>query len=88
MRPGDAGWGEDPSDQYGELATELSGLAVQGEIETLPGRYQAFYQGLAEAILKGGTLPVQAEEARDVIRMIEYALQSHQEGRTVPILQK
>ncbi|ANA79906.1 MULTISPECIES: oxidoreductase [Paenibacillus] len=85
MRPGDAGWGEDSPDQYGELATELSGLAVQGEIETLPGRYQAFYQGLAEAVLKGGALPVQAEEARNVIRMIEYALQSHQEGRTIQI---
>ena len=34
--PGDAGWGEDQPDQYGELATELSGLAVQGEIETRP----------------------------------------------------
>ncbi|MGE7825306.1 oxidoreductase [Paenibacillus sp. NPDC093718] len=85
MHPGDAGWGEDQPDQYGELATELSGLAVQGEIETLPGRYQAFYQGLAEAIQKDGPLPVQPEEARNVIRMIEYALQSHQKGRLIKI---
>lgn len=86
MCPGDAGWGEDHPDQYGELATELSGLAVQGEIETLPGRYQAFYQRLAEAILEGGTLPVEPKEARDVIRMIEYAVQSHEEGRTITII--
>lgn len=86
MRPGDAGWGEDQPDMYGELSTELSGLAVQGEIETLPGRYQAFYQGLAEAILEGGPLPVRPEEARDVIWMIEYAAESHRKGCTVEVI--
>lgn len=85
MRPGDTGWGEDQPEQYGQLATEFSGLAVQGEIETLPGRYQAFYQGLAEAILEGGPLPVSAEDARDVIRIIEAAYESAKEGRTVTI---
>lgn len=85
MRPGDTGWGEDQPEQYGRLATEFSGLAVQGEIETLPGRYQAFYQGLAEAILGGGPLPVSAEDARDVIRIIEYAYQSHKEGKSITL---
>lgn len=85
LHPGDSGWGEDQPDQYGELATELSGLAVQGEIETLPGRYQAFYQGLAEAILEGAQVPVKAEEARDTIRMIEYAMESHRKGCTITV---
>lgn len=85
MRPGDAGWGEDQPDQYGELATELSGLAVQGEIETLPGRYQAFYQGLAEAIVEGASVPVHPRDARDTIRMIEYALESHRKGAVIRV---
>lgn len=85
MRPGDTGWGEDQPDQYGELATELSGLAVQGEIETLPGRYQAFYQGLAEAILEGSSVPVKPEDARDTIRIIEYAIESHCTGSTIAV---
>lgn len=85
MHPGDIGWGEDQPDQYGELATELSGLAVQGEIETLPGRYQAFYQGLAEAIREGAAVPVKPEDARDTIRMIEYAMESHRTGATINV---
>ncbi|MGM1045496.1 scyllo-inositol 2-dehydrogenase (NADP+) [Paenibacillus uliginis N3/975] len=85
MHPGDSGWGEDQPDQYGELATELSGLAVQGEIETLPGRYQAFYQGLAEAILEGSEVPVKPEDARDTISMIEYAIESHRKGSIITV---
>ena len=80
LRPGDIGWGEDEPEQYGELATELSGLAVQGEIETLPGRYQAFYQGLAKAILEGKDVPVNPEDARNTIRLIELAMESHETG--------
>lgn len=85
MHPGDSGWGEDQPDQHGELATELSGLAVQGEIETLPGRYQAFYQGLAEAILEGSEVPVKPEDARDTISMIECALESHRKGSIITV---
>ncbi|NMO94473.1 oxidoreductase [Paenibacillus lemnae] len=85
LRPGDSGWGEDQPDQYGELATEFSGLAVQGEIDTLPGRYQAFYQGLADAILEGSPVPVQPEDARDTIRIIEYAMESHEKGCTIQV---
>ncbi|WP_106767351.1 oxidoreductase [Paenibacillus faecalis] len=85
MLPGDTGWGEDHPDQYGELVTELSGLTVQGEIETLPGRYQAFYQGLAEAILEGAEVPVKPEDARDTISMIEYAIESYRRGCVVSV---
>ncbi|WP_054956805.1 oxidoreductase [Paenibacillus dakarensis] len=85
MHPGDSGWGEDQPEQYGELATELSGLTVQGEIETLPGRYQAFYQGLAEALLEGAVVPVKPEDARDTIRMIEYAVESYRTGSTITV---
>ncbi|QCT04686.1 oxidoreductase domain protein [Paenibacillus algicola] len=85
MRPGDPGWGEDQPDQYGELATEFSGLAVQGQIDTLPGRYHAFYQGLADAITSGSVVPVNPEDALSTIRLIEYALESHRKGCVIQV---
>ncbi|CAM2922331.1 oxidoreductase [Paenibacillus sediminis] len=83
--PGDLGWGEDKRELYGQLTTEIGGLTVESRVETVPGRYETFYQGVAEAIMIGKTAPVTAEEARDTIRMIEYALQSHQEGRVISV---
>ncbi|MDF2958298.1 MAG: oxidoreductase domain protein [Paenibacillus sp.] len=83
LRPGDPGWGEDSAGQYGQLSTEVGGLSMQAAVETLPGRYQTFYEKLAESLQSGRVAPVPAEEARAVIRVIECALQSHQERRTV-----
>jgi len=84
-RPGDPGWGSDPADRYGTLTTEIAGLEVTGELATLPGSYQSFYRGMAGAILGEGPVPVAAQEARNTIWIIECALQSSREGRTVAI---
>ncbi|GGE25784.1 oxidoreductase [Marinithermofilum abyssi] len=83
-RPGDEGYGEDTEDQYGQLALELNGLCVDGKVPTLPGRYQSFYEGIYQSIVSGQVPPVTAEEARDTIRVIELAMQSHEEKRTIP----
>jgi scyllo-inositol 2-dehydrogenase (NADP+) len=82
-RPGEPGWGSDPEDLYGTLTTELGGLEVTGRVATVPGAYQTFYREMAAAILGAGPVPVPAEEARDTIRVLECALRSSREGRTV-----
>lgn len=86
-KPGDAGWGEDDPAKYGQLTTELGGLVVKGSVQTLTGRYEAFYQQLAQAIQTGDpdAVPVRAEDARDTIHIIELAVRSHQEKRTVEV---
>ncbi|WP_434995111.1 Gfo/Idh/MocA family protein [Arthrobacter sp. Ld5] len=40
-------------------------------LEVLPGRYPDFYAGLVTAIHAGGPPPVRADEALDVVRLIE-----------------
>ncbi|MFC5528079.1 oxidoreductase [Cohnella yongneupensis] len=85
MHPGDSGWGEDRPELYGKLSTVVGGLSMEAIISTIPGSYEAFYQGMAAAIQSGAPVPVQAEQARDTIRIIEYALQSHREQRTIQI---
>lgn len=85
MHPGDSGWGEDEPDFYGKLSTLVGELSIEASVPTLAGRYQTFYERMVEAIDSGSPLPVSAERARDTIRIIEYAIQSHKEKQTVRI---
>jgi scyllo-inositol 2-dehydrogenase (NADP+) len=78
LRPGLAGWGIEPAERYGRLSRG-------GSIPTLPGRYERFYRQLAEAIAGEGPVPVTAESAAQVNRVIEAALRSAEEGRRISL---
>lgn len=80
MRPGDAGWGREAPDTW---ATVTAADGSRRTVESIPGAYQAFYQGMAEAIAQDKEVPVTARQAVDVVRVIELALRSHQERRTI-----
>jgi scyllo-inositol 2-dehydrogenase (NADP+) len=84
-RPGDVGWGEDCPENFGKMTANLNGLLLKSTIQTLPGSYQSFYEGLYEAIEFEKEVPVFAEEARDVIRIIELAIKSHHEQRIIQV---
>ncbi|MEX1829169.1 oxidoreductase [Luteibacter sp. CQ10] len=81
-RPGGEGWGEDDPASFGRF-TDVDGSV--STIDTLPGRYTAFYEGMAAAIRDDAPVPVNPREARDVIRVIEAAQVSARERRTVPL---
>lgn len=54
--------------------------------ETIPsvnGSYLTYYRKIAESIREGAALPVTAEEGIDVIRIIEAAMKSSEEKRTI-----
>ncbi|WP_438026216.1 oxidoreductase [Sorangium sp. So ce233] len=81
-RPGMPEWAREDPRWFGTLVT------ADGErrtIESLPGSYEAYYEGIAAAILDGAPPPVRAEESRDVIRIIEAAMRSSAERRTIPL---
>lgn len=82
--PTEADWGLEPPEQWGILNTQIGDLHFHGKVETLRGCYQAFYQNLYEAIAHGAELAVKPEEAGQVIRLIERALQSSEQKRTLP----
>ena len=50
----------------------------------MPGAYGTFYREMAAAVRGEGPVPVPAEQARDVIRVIECAMRSSRDGRVVP----
>ncbi|WEF34379.1 oxidoreductase [Pseudoduganella chitinolytica] len=79
-RPGDAGWGQDVPADWANITTADG---THHTVETVPGAYQEFYRGMYRAIAEGAPVPVKAEDAVDVVRVIELALRSHRECRTV-----
>ncbi len=76
-------WGVEPEEIWGKINTEIDGLHLVGKIESEPGDYTAFYQNVYNALQGQEELEVKPEEARNTIRVIELAMQSHEEKRTL-----
>jgi scyllo-inositol 2-dehydrogenase (NADP+) len=70
--PTDADYGVEPESSWGSLGIDGSLRAIPAE----RGSYDAFYAGLADAILRGADLPV---DPRDSLRVIEIIDQIHRE---------
>lgn len=79
-----SGWGEEPEDIWGKLHLDRDGESVIQTLKSEPGNYPAFYQNVYDAIVGKAPLIVKAEEARNVIRIVELGIQSWEEKRTVP----
>jgi predicted dehydrogenase len=78
-------WGEEPQELWGTLTTEEAGQQVERRVETLAGNYIAFYQNIADVIAGRAQLAVKPDEAKDTIRIIELAIQSNEQKRTVAV---
>lgn len=83
--PGSPGWAVESSELWGKLNTSISGLHVEGNIETIAGNYLGFYQNLYETIREGKPLAVKPEESRDVIKLIEACYESNQLHRAIKL---
>jgi predicted dehydrogenase len=85
LLPSEPSWGKEPRQQWGKLNTQVGGLHLEGQVETVAGSYQAFYTNIADAIAGRAPLMVKPEEAKVTIHMIELALQSQQQKCTLPV---
>ncbi|NJM94259.1 MAG: Gfo/Idh/MocA family oxidoreductase [Cytophagales bacterium] len=85
--PGSPNWGQEPAAIWGQLHTQVGGLALGGTVESMRGNYLTFYDELYGAISQGGPAPVSAAQARQVVRLIELAHQSHRQGRMLPVVE-
>ncbi|MEV4051084.1 Gfo/Idh/MocA family oxidoreductase [Amycolatopsis sp. NPDC049688] len=81
LRPGDAGWGEEPAADAGKLG-------VGPDVETVPtetGRYEQFYAQVRDALRGEGEFPVDPESSVAALRVIEAAHRSGVEGTVVEL---
>ncbi|KAL8713700.1 MAG: hypothetical protein Q9220_002226 [cf. Caloplaca sp. 1 TL-2023] len=87
IRPGEPGFGMEPEEHQGTLTTVGSANEITAApyptIQPLP--YSTIYSEFVNAITTGGPVPVRPEDARAVIRIIELAKQSSDEGRTMVV---
>ncbi|OOG78874.1 oxidoreductase [Algoriphagus sp. A40] len=76
-------WGVDPEDRWGKVYLENETLTYP----TLPGDYRIFYKNVADAILKETPLQVTLSQTISVLKIIETAFKSAQEGRRITQLE-
>lgn len=76
-------WGIEPESVWGNLITEINGVNFSGKIQSEIGDYRGYYENVRDAIADNKPLDVTPEHARNIIRVIELAIQSNNEKRTV-----
>jgi scyllo-inositol 2-dehydrogenase (NADP+) len=81
--PSESNWGIEPREQWGTLITQVGGLDLEGQVKTIAGSYPSFYQNIVDVIRGRGELAVKPEEARSTIRIIELAIESSEQKRTI-----
>ncbi len=79
MVPGAPGWGVDT--RAGELVHERDGRLVAEIAHAEAGDYRRYYAAFREAVLQGTAPPVTAQQALDVMRLIELGVRSSEERR-------
>jgi scyllo-inositol 2-dehydrogenase (NADP+) len=84
VRPDDPQFGVEPKEMWGKLVHGAS-----GEAETIPserGRWLTFYEEVRKSIEEGTPPPVSAEQAAQIIEIIEAAYTSSREGRRIRLV--
>jgi predicted dehydrogenase len=79
--PSQPGWGEEPEDRWGVVGAGEDWRPVPTE----PGRYQAFYGGVAAALLDGAPSPVPGDEVVAALELLDAARRSAAEGVVVAV---
>ncbi len=87
LLPSTPAFGIEPPSNYGlkYLIDAVSGEQHVTKIETLAGSYKEYYAQLALAIQTRQNVPVSAMEGAKVIKIIELAIQSAQQRKTVDV---
>ncbi len=83
--PGSTGWGVEAKENYGILNSLFDKKDHRVTIPTIPGNYLKFYDNIYQHLREGASLEVTAEQARDVVRIIEAAYESAKDGKVVEV---
>jgi scyllo-inositol 2-dehydrogenase (NADP+) len=82
---GDITQAQEPPEHRARLWWREGDQMVEHTIESVRGDWREYYRNIAGVLLRGEELAVRPEEARDVIRVIEAALQSAESGKPVVV---
>lgn len=82
-RPDGLDWGKEDPAFFGLLHTEINGEIVRQIYPSLQGSYGMYYDNLWATIQNGAPLKETPQNGYNVIRLIELAIQSSKEKRTI-----
>jgi scyllo-inositol 2-dehydrogenase (NADP+) len=83
LRAGDLDDAAEPAEHRGRIRTESGGLIVEEEVVTNRGSWDSYYANIAAYLAGSEPLAVNAEQARDVVRVLDAAVRSATEHRTI-----
>jgi len=78
-------WGREPKSIWGSIDAEYKGVKIKGKLESELGDYRDYFINLRDAILGKTEIAVKAEEARNVMHIIELAFHSSKEKKTIAV---
>lgn len=84
--PNSENWGVESQEFSGTLTTINDNLLHTQKIISFAGAYENYYAGIYDCIVNGKNNPVTAESALEVIKIIEFAILSHQTKQWIQIL--
>jgi scyllo-inositol 2-dehydrogenase (NADP+) len=76
-------WGREPKEFDGLLHTEINGEIIRKTIPSVKGNFGYYYTNLYQTIVNGAPLLEKPEHGYNTIRLIELALQSSNEKKTI-----
>jgi predicted dehydrogenase len=82
--PGGDRWGEESEEMWGRLSLAKEENIVIESVPTEPGDYRSYYANVRDAILGQAPLDVTSQQALDVMRALELALESNRRGCIIP----
>jgi scyllo-inositol 2-dehydrogenase (NADP+) len=85
LRAGDIDAAAEPSQHEGILRrSDKDGNVVESRVPTVRAHWDGYYRNIAEHLLGRAPLEVTAEQAREVVRVLESAVRSSREHAVVP----
>ncbi|MEE3609343.1 Gfo/Idh/MocA family oxidoreductase [Avibacterium paragallinarum] len=78
-------WNTEPEKDWGLLHTEVNGMVIRSSIESERGNYQAYYDNIYTALTEKAPLQVTAQQAIQVLKLIELIYQSAEEKTRINI---
>ncbi len=83
--PNTFNWGMEPESIWGILKTECNGIEISSKIESEKGDYRDYFINLRDTIWGKEKIAVTAKEGANVMKIIEVAIQSNKEKRTIDV---
>ena len=78
-------WGEETEEEWGLIHTEIDGEEICRKYPGISGNYGGFCQNIYEHLRLGEALQTGARDILNVIRVIEAAYRSQQEGKVISL---